>query len=63
MCFAYSNSPACRPTNLPDIAARSLPALIREQLERLRSGAFLEDAINVVAAANLVWAIARAGGH
>jgi DNA replication protein DnaC len=26
------------------------PALIREQLERLRSGAFLEDAINVVAA-------------
>jgi DNA replication protein DnaC len=24
--------------------------LIREQLERLRSGAFLEDAINVVAA-------------
>ena len=39
----------------PDKTFRTLqldrfPALIREQLERLRSGAFLEDAINVVAA-------------
>jgi DNA replication protein DnaC len=39
----------------PDKTFRTLqlerfPALIRQQLERLRSGAFLEDAINVVAA-------------
>jgi DNA replication protein DnaC len=39
----------------PDTTFRTLqlerfPAVIREQLERLRSGAFLEDAINVVAA-------------
>ena len=39
----------------PDKTFRTLqldrfPALIREQLERLRSGAFLEDAINIVAA-------------
>jgi DNA replication protein DnaC len=39
----------------PDKTFRTLqlerfPPLIREQLERLRSGAFLEDAINVVAA-------------
>ena len=39
----------------PDKTFRTLqldrfPALIREQLERLRSGAFLDDAINVVAA-------------
>jgi DNA replication protein DnaC len=39
----------------PDKTFRTLqldqfPSLIREQLERLRSGAFLEDAINVVAA-------------
>ncbi|MBV9324044.1 MAG: IS21-like element helper ATPase IstB [Chloroflexi bacterium] len=39
----------------PDKTFRTLrlerfPPLIREQLERLRSGAFLEDAVNVVAA-------------
>ena len=45
-----------RLSNLPpDKTFRSLqlerfPPLIREQLERLRSGAFLDDAINVVAA-------------
>ena len=45
-----------RLSNLPpDKTFRSLqlerfPALIREQLDRLRSGAFLDDAINVVAA-------------
>jgi DNA replication protein DnaC len=39
----------------PDKTFRTLqlekfPPLIREQLERLRSGAFLDDAVNVVAA-------------